>query len=93
MTATRGRVSVYLREAKKQQIVSSIATPDAARIYLRMTVMDGSRFRFAFSQNGNDWKDCGNQIEVAYLEAVRIALTAGGAQGAGKFDWLRVTPD
>jgi xylan 1,4-beta-xylosidase len=93
ITIGKGSVSTYLREGKKHQIISSVNALDTSRIYLRMTVMDGSRFRFAFSQNGNNWKDCGNQIEVAGLESVRIALTAGGAEGvAAKFDWLRVTP-
>lgn len=93
ITVSRGKVSVYLREAKKHQIISSINVPATSRIYLRMTVKDGSHFRFAFSEKGKDWKDCGNQMEVAYLEAVRIALTAGGAEGvAAKFDWLRLEP-
>jgi beta-xylosidase len=93
ITAGRGSVSVYLREGKRHKIVSSVNTLHTSQIYLRMTVTDGSRFRFAFSENGREWKDCGNQIEVAYLEAVRIALTTGGAEGAAaKFDWLRVGP-
>ena len=93
ITVGRGRVSVYLREGKKHQIMASINAPGTSRTYLRMTVMNGSRFRFAFSQNGSDWKDCGKQMEIAYLEAVRIALTAGGVEGgAAKFDWLRVAP-
>jgi beta-xylosidase len=93
IAAGRGNVSVYLREGKKHQIISSVNALDTSRVYLRMTVTDGSRFRFALSQNGSDWKDVGNQIDVAYLEAVRIALTAGGTEGAAaKFDWLRVAP-
>jgi beta-xylosidase len=93
ITASRSRVTVYLREGKKHQILSSVNALDTSRVYLRMTVIDGRRFRFAFSQDGSEWKDCGNQIEIAYLEAVHIALTAGGDKDAtGKFDWLRVTP-
>jgi xylan 1,4-beta-xylosidase len=87
-----GNVSAYLREGKKHQIVSRENAVNASRIFLRMTVVDGSRFRFAFSENGKDWKDCGNEIQAAYLESARIALTAGGTDGvAAKFDWLRVT--
>jgi beta-xylosidase len=85
-------VSVYVREGKKHQIISR-ENLVASRIYLRMAVTDGSRFRFAFSQDGNNWKDCGSEIQFTSLEAARIALTAGGAEGiAAKFDWLRVTP-
>jgi xylan 1,4-beta-xylosidase len=93
ITVGRGKVSIYLREGKRHQIISSLNALDTSRIYLRMTVTDGSRFRFAFSQNGSDWKNCGNEIDVAYLESVRIALTAGGDDGgAAKFAWLRVAP-
>jgi len=56
-----------------------------------MTVTDGSKFRFAFSEDGENWKNCGDEVQA--LEAARIALTAGGQKGgAAKFDWLRVTP-
>ncbi|MFN2532449.1 MAG: family 43 glycosylhydrolase [Pyrinomonadaceae bacterium] len=92
ITVGGGKVSAYLREGKNHQILSSEAGFNASRIYLRMSVKDGSRFRFAFSQDGNNWKNCGDEIPVAYLESVRIALTAGGAEGAtAKFDWFRVT--
>lgn len=63
----------------------------AGPIYLRMTASEGSRFRFAFSQDGENWKGCGNEIPAGQLEGARIALTVGGAKGvAAKFDWLRV---
>jgi xylan 1,4-beta-xylosidase len=92
ITVGAGSVSTYLREGKKHQIVSRENTINSSRIYLRMTVTDGARFRFAFSRDGKEWKNCGNEIQVAYLESARIALTAGGAKGvAAKFDWLRVT--
>src|SRR5215217_772478 len=91
ITVGGGTVSTYVREGKKHQTVSCENSLNASRIYLRMTVVEGSRFRFAFSQDGENWTPCGSEIQVA-LEAVRIALTAGGEKGvAAKFDWLRVT--
>jgi len=87
-------VSTFVREGTKRQTTSCENALDASRIYLRMTVVEGSRYRFAFSNDGENWKNCGDEMQVAYLEAVRIALTAGGGRGgAAKFDWLRVTPN
>ena len=87
-------VSTYVREAKKHQTTSCENALNASRIYLRMTVTDASRFRFAFSSDGQNWRNCGNEIQVAHLESARIAVTAGGGKGvAAKFDWLRVTPN
>jgi beta-xylosidase len=91
IVAGSGTVLTYVREGEKHRIISS-ETATASRLYLRMTVMNGARFRFAFSYDGQNWKNCGDEIELRHLEAVRIALTAGGAKGvAAKFDWLRVT--
>jgi beta-xylosidase len=91
VTVGRGTVSAYVRERKKHQAKPCQNVPSGGRIHLRMTVTEGSRFRFAFSHDGENWKDCGNEIQAGHLEAARIALTVGGAKGAAaKFDWLRV---
>lgn len=91
----RGRtVSTYVREGETRRIISSENAVDSSRIYLRMSVAGGARFRFAFSHDGENWKNCGDEIQGGHLEGVRIALTAGGGKGsAAKFDWLRVTPN
>lgn len=87
-----GTVSTYVREGEKHRVISSEHAVGGPRIYLRMSVVEGARFRFAFSHDGQNWKNCGDEIRVGYLEGVRIALTAGGGKGvAAKFDWLRVT--
>lgn len=58
-------------------------------------MMDASRFRFAFSQNGGNWTSCGKEVEVGYLEVVRIDLTAGGKRRREKiqrgFAWILST--
>jgi len=88
-----GTVSTYVRDGKKRQTVSCENALNASRIYLRMTVVEGARFQFAFSHDGESWKRCGNEIQVSTLESARIALTAGGGKGVvAKFDWLRVAP-
>jgi beta-xylosidase len=88
-----GKVVTYAREAKKHQVITSVDAGGSPRLYLRMTVSDGSRYRFAFSRDGREWKEVGGEIQGSYLEGVRIALSAGGTPGAAaKFEWLRITP-
>ena len=90
----RSAVSTYVREDKNHQTVPCENALNASRIYLRMTVRNGSQFRFAFSPDGENWKNCGDEITVADLAETRIALTVGGERGgAARFDWLRVTPN
>ena len=88
-----GAVSTYIRDDNKHQITPCENDVRTSRIYLRMTVTNGSSFRFAFSLDGENWKNCGNEIHAGNLAETRIALTVGGESGgAARFDWLRVTP-
>jgi xylan 1,4-beta-xylosidase len=91
-----GKLIVWRREKNEPKIVANVDAPKSPTVHLRMTATDGTRYRFAASGDGREWKDVG-EAEGAYLPpwdlAVRVALTAGGAEGAvGKFNWLRVTP-
>jgi xylan 1,4-beta-xylosidase len=66
-------------------------------VYLRMTVRDGHRYRFAMSGDGRTWKDVGEELEGDYLppwdRGVRVALVAGGSRGAvAWFESLRIEP-
>jgi len=91
ITVGRGTVSTYVLDGNQRRPRTCENAFNASRIYLRMTVTDGSKFRFAFSRDGENWKNCGDEVQA--LEAARIALTVGGQKGvAAKFDWLRVTP-
>jgi xylan 1,4-beta-xylosidase len=88
-----GKITIYLREAKKKQVIKTLNAPAASLLYLRMTVTGGSHYRFAFSQDGREWKNAGEEINGSFLEGVRISLTAGGIKGASaKFEWIRITP-
>jgi xylan 1,4-beta-xylosidase len=88
------KILIYKREAKKHQIVATINLPAAPLLHLRMTVTDGYGYTFAYSLDGKEWKDAGEEISGSYLEGVRVALTVGGAEGAvAKFEWLRITPN
>lgn len=87
-----GKVTVWLREGKEQKTVASANAPASPTIHLRLTASDGYFFRFAVSSDGRDWKDVGEQVNGSHLEAVRIALTAGGAKEAiARFDSFSIT--
>jgi beta-xylosidase len=88
-----GKVTVWLREGKEQKTVATANAPSSQTVHLRLTAREGYLFRFAVSADGRDWKDVGEQVNGSHLEAVRIALTAGGASGAvAKFDSFSTTP-
>ncbi|MFN7948029.1 MAG: family 43 glycosylhydrolase [Blastocatellia bacterium] len=91
-----GKIRLWRREKGQHKVVTELDAPQAPALYLRMTASGGNRFRFAISTDGREWKDAGED-EGSYLPpwdlSVRVALTAGGSAGAaGKFDWLRITP-
>lgn len=88
-----GRVFVWRREGREQQTPATTDAPAATLLYLRMTVKDGERFSFAFSADGQEWKEVGGTISANNVEGAHVALTAGGATTTARFDWLRVTPD
>jgi beta-xylosidase len=86
-----GKIIIYLREAKKNQVVKTLNAPIASLLYLRMTVTNGSHYRFDFSSDGRGWKDASEEINGSFMEGVRISLTAGGIKGASaKFEWIRI---
>jgi len=92
-----GKLSVWRRQRNKTEFVTTNAAPPDARLHLRMSASDGHRFRFAFSEDGRDWKNVGQDMDLEgnYLppwdRGVRVALTVGGKENASaKFDWLRI---
>jgi beta-xylosidase len=107
IVAGDGKVSIFVREKNKQRMLGSLPVsiasltraplngPDSRPqvVYLRMSATGGSQFRFAFSEDGQNWKLVGDEVNGSYLEPVSIALTTGGASGAAaKFEWIRLTP-
>jgi beta-xylosidase len=60
-----------------------------------MTAEDGDKLRFAFSDNGKDWRRIGTTLEGDFLtpwdRSVRIALFTGGAgEVPARFDYVRI---
>jgi xylan 1,4-beta-xylosidase len=86
-----GRLFVWQRDGKQSKTPATTPQPQAASVYLRMTVSDGELFRFAFSTNGRDWQELGEAVKAGNVEGAHVALTAGGSGGA-RFDWVKITP-
>ncbi len=94
ITGETRTLSVYVRDGITQRIVYNENAGKNSRIHLRVEVTRGLNFRFAFSADGQNWKNCGDAFELSGIEAARIALTAGGQRGgAARFDWFRITPN
>jgi beta-xylosidase len=91
-------IILWRREKNEQKMVATVT--DAVRsplVHLRMTADDGRRYRFAVSEDGNRWRNVGDEMDGEYLppwdRGVRVALTSGGAAGAvGKFESFRIAP-
>jgi xylan 1,4-beta-xylosidase len=92
-----GRVIVWTRSEKGRQQTVATQPPAGRTVQLRLTAVEGFRFRFSMSVDGQRWTDVGEIVEHGDLtpwdRAVRVALTAGGATGAtARFDWFRLEP-
>lgn len=90
-----GRAIVWRRQKGAQHTLASTNVPAGDAILLRITAEGGSRFSFAMSTDGEEWRPVGDPIEGGELPpwdlAVRIALAVGGPAGSeGRFDWIRV---
>lgn len=97
MSIGDGQAVLWRREKNNHQTITTMAAPNAPLVSLRMTARDGHRFRFAFSRDGRNWTEIGQEVDGSYLppwdRGVRVALTAGGTDGAtARFNWFRITP-
>ena len=90
VSAGGGKVYVWRREGREPRRVAEANAPTTGLLYLKMKVEGGERYSFSFSANGREWTDIGGAVDGAYVEGVRVALTAAG--GAARFDWVKVTP-
>lgn len=95
LAAHDGQVILWLREQNNRRTVTSIPAPGSSSLQLRMTARDGHLFRFHISANGKDWIAVGREVDGGFLppwdRSVRVALFAGGVQGAtAKFGWMRL---
>ena len=90
-------LEVWRRQGNKEQTLGNVPAPMGARLYLRMTVREGHLYQFSASSDGASWLDVGTEVNGAFLppwdRGVRVALTAGGSEGASaRFDSLTLTP-
>jgi beta-xylosidase len=94
------KVVLWRREKNERRVLETTDAPVGARqLYLRMRASGGSRYRFAMSRDGREWRDVGGDVDGSYLppwdRGVRVALVAGGARGVaagGRFGYLRIEP-
>lgn len=91
------QVVVWQRE--KNQFRTTVVEPGVKgkTAHLRMIATGGNRFQFAVSADGKSWRMVGQTAEGGYLppwdRAVRVALTAGGVDGAeARFDAFEIQP-
>jgi beta-xylosidase len=92
------QVVLWKRQGNNHENVATIAAPAGGKLHLRMKATKGHLYRFSVSPDGTNWTDVGGELNGDYLppwdRAVRVAITAGGVQGASaRFDVLRITND
>ena len=90
-----GNVVVWMREKGAQRSLASAPVTTGPSLDLRMIASQGRRFQFAYSTDGREWRELGDEAEGGYLppwdRAVRVALSVGGGPGLeGTFDWVRI---
>jgi xylan 1,4-beta-xylosidase len=87
-------VVVWMREKGVQRLLPGRELPAGPSVDLRVIASRGSRFQFAYSMDGREWRTFGEET-ASYLppwdRAVRVALAVGGRPGVeGRFDWVRI---
>ena len=91
LAATQGALVLWRRENGATTVVSETPLDTRGPVRLRMTIVAGRRFHFAWSRDGKSWKALGTELEGGYLPpwdlATRIALTASGP---AEFDFFRI---
>lgn len=97
LTIGGGKARLWVREKNQQKTVAESDWLKPLRVHLRMTASSGNRFSFALGADGKAWQSLGQDAEGGFLppwdRSIRVALTAGGAEGAAaRFDYLHVTP-
>jgi beta-xylosidase len=85
-----GKISVWRRENGKQEIVSTEDVAGAQNIYLQMTAKNGEFYQFAYSLDGENWKNLGKPVTGAHVEGARVGLTHVGKDRTARFDWLKI---
>ena len=71
--------------------------PAGTKLHLRLISQGGRNYSFGVSVDGKQWKRIGSLADVEGLppwqQAVRVALTVGGAAGAeARFDSIKIEP-
>jgi xylan 1,4-beta-xylosidase len=90
-----GKVSVIRRQKNKNDILKTANLPKSNLAYLRMSATEGHRFRFSI-WNDTKWINLGGDMDLEgdflppWDRGVRVALTVGGENPKGRFQWVKV---
>ena len=91
-----GKIFAWRREDGKQIETASVALPkNETAVVLKIEARDGAIFNFAYSADGENWQQLGNQISFGTLDGVRIALVynSNRTNAGARFDWIKVVPN
>lgn len=89
-------VVVWQTHKGERKTLATERLETTGRVHLRLKASNRSRFDFAVSADGREWKTIGTQAEGGYLPpwdlAVRVALLVTGGPGASaRFDAFTLT--
>jgi len=92
-----GKVQMWRTLKNQHETFATVDAPSTEILYLRTTVRDGHRFRFAFSTDQKNWRPIGDELDGSSLppwdRGVRVALTAGGKTNmTARFEWFTIAP-
>jgi beta-xylosidase len=90
-----GKLVLWRRREKKDEELASVPLPKGGVLQLKVTVVNGSRYDFAWSSDGRKWTKVegrGPQGEVPppWDRAMRIGITVG--RGSATFDDFTLQP-
>ena len=97
LAAGDGNIRLWRREQSEQRTLNDLPAPAGTKLHLRLISQGGRNYSFGVSVDGKQWKRIGSLADVEGLppwqQAVRVALTVGGAAGAeARFDSIKIEP-
>jgi beta-xylosidase len=92
--ADRLRVAVWRTQKGKETTLTSDTVDHRGTVHLQLKATDRTRFQFAVSADGRNWKTLASEAEGSYLPpwdlAVRAALLVAGPDAAATFGAYRL---
>jgi hypothetical protein len=90
------RVAVWRAQKGKETTLTTDTLDNLRSVHLQVSATDRSRFKFAVSSDGKNWKTLASDTEGGYLPpwdlAVRAALLVTGPDASAAFDTYTLAP-